>query len=104
MALYTIGDLHLSLGSDKTMEVFGVRTYRDVAELAFADCPAKTMLLQRLDVLNPDGPSYEKVQPPVQYEAHAQAAAEPSPSAADAPQAPAADAPQQEGVQSAGER
>ena len=23
MALYTIGDLHLSLGSDKTMEVFG---------------------------------------------------------------------------------
>ncbi|MCH3978095.1 MAG: ATP-dependent protease LonB [Candidatus Methanomethylophilus sp.] len=88
----------------KTMEVFGVRTYRDVAELAFADCPAKTMLLQRLDVLNPDGPSYEKVQPPVQYEAHAQAAAEPSPSAADAPQAPAADAPQQEGVQSAGER
>lgn len=31
MALYTIGDLHLSLGSDKTMEVFG-ETWRDYVE------------------------------------------------------------------------
>ncbi len=31
MALYTIGDLHLSLGSDKTMEVFG-EAWRDYVE------------------------------------------------------------------------
>ena len=31
MALYTIGDLHLSLGSDKTMEVFG-ESWRDYVE------------------------------------------------------------------------
>jgi Lon-like ATP-dependent protease len=50
----------------KTIELYGVRTYRDVAELAFVDCPAKEELLKRLDVLNPDGPTYVKVQPPAE--------------------------------------
>ena len=38
MALYTIGDLHLSLGSDKTMEVFGEawRDYVDRIREAFS--------------------------------------------------------------------
>ncbi|MCQ2079622.1 MAG: ATP-dependent protease LonB, partial [archaeon] len=38
-----------------TMKVYGMTTYRDVAEYAFEDCPAKDELLKKLDYLNPEG-------------------------------------------------
>ena len=53
----------------KTMDVYGVTTYRDVAEYAFVDCPEKTALLERLLPLNPDGKSTAfKLEPPKEYD------------------------------------
>lgn len=51
-----------------TMEVYGMSTYRDVAEYAFEDCPAKGELLKKLDYLNPDGSTAVKWIPPVEEE------------------------------------
>lgn len=51
-----------------TMEVYGMSTYRDVAEYAFEDCPAKEELLKKLDYLNPDGSTAVKWIPPVEEE------------------------------------
>ena len=36
MALYAIGDLHLSLGADKSMEVFGEAWQGDVGKIETA--------------------------------------------------------------------
>jgi hypothetical protein len=36
--------------------------------LACADCPEKDALLERLSDLNPDGPTYVKLEPPVEHE------------------------------------
>ena len=52
----------------KTMDVYSVSTIRDVIELACADCPEKDALLERLSDLNPDGPTYVKLEPPVDHE------------------------------------
>lgn len=51
-----------------TMEVYGMTTYRDVAEYAFEDCPAKDELLKKLDHLNPAGSTAVKWVPPVEKE------------------------------------
>ena len=51
-----------------TMEVYGMTTYRDVAEYAFEDCPAKDELLKKLDHLNPAGSTVVKWVPPVEKE------------------------------------
>ena len=51
-----------------TMEVYGMTTYRDVAEYAFEDCPAKDELLKKLDHLNPAGSTAVKWEPPVEKE------------------------------------
>ena len=52
----------------KTMSVYGMTTYRDVAEFAFEDCPAKYELLKKLDYLNPNGSTAVKLEPPVERE------------------------------------
>ena len=49
-----------------TMQVFGMTTYRDVAEYAFEDCEAKEELLKKLDYLNPNGSTAVKWVPPVE--------------------------------------
>lgn len=85
-----------------TMEVYGMSTYRDVAEYAFEDCPAKEELLKKLDYLNPDGSTAVKWIPPVeeefgkemakeeQIDKEFETAVEPSPTATvTEPQAPA---------------
>ncbi len=51
-----------------TMEVYGMTTYRDVAEYAFEDCPAKDELLKKLDHLNPAGSTAVKWEPPAEKE------------------------------------
>ncbi|MBQ4368943.1 MAG: hypothetical protein II805_04145, partial [Candidatus Methanomethylophilus sp.] len=51
-----------------TMQVYGMTTYRDVAEYAFEDCPAKDELLKKLDHLNPAGSTAVKWEPPVEKE------------------------------------
>ncbi len=51
-----------------TMTVYGMTTYRDVAEYAFDDCPAKDELLKKLDYLNPNGSTAVKLEPPVEME------------------------------------
>ena len=40
MALYTIGDLHLSLGSDKPMDIFGDRWQNYVEKKMTPPCSA----------------------------------------------------------------
>ena len=52
----------------KTMTVYGMTTYRDVAEYAFEDCPAKEELLKKLDYLNPNGSTAVKLEPVVEKE------------------------------------
>ena len=52
----------------KTMTVYGMTTYRDVAEYAFEDCPAKDELLKKLDYLNPNGSTAVKLEPVVEKE------------------------------------
>lgn len=53
----------------RTMEVYGVTTYRDVAEYAFVDCLEKTALMERLLPLNPDGKSTAfRLEPPKEHE------------------------------------
>lgn len=52
----------------KTMEIFTASTIRDVIELACVDCDEKTALLERMACLNPDGPTYAKIEPPVEHE------------------------------------
>lgn len=51
----------------KTMEIFTASTIRDVIELACVDCKEKKSLLKRMDVLNPDGPTWHKIEPPVEH-------------------------------------
>ena len=59
-----------------TMQVFGMTTYRDVAEYAFEDCEAKEELLKKLDYLNPNGSTAVKWVPPVEEEFTSQMAEE----------------------------
>ena len=51
-----------------TMEIYTVSTIRDVIELACVDCKEKKALLKRMDILNPDGPTYSKIEPPVAHD------------------------------------
>ena len=52
----------------KMMDVYTVSTIHDVIELACVDCPEKTALLERMAALNPDGPTWTKIEPPVEHE------------------------------------
>lgn len=52
----------------KTMEIFAASTIRDVIELACVDCDEKRALMERMDELNPDGPTWHKVEPPVEHD------------------------------------
>ena len=48
----------------KGMEIILVETIRDVFEYAFQDCPRKTEYLEKLERLNPQGSTAERLEPP----------------------------------------
>ena len=52
----------------ETLEIYLAETIRDVIELAFVDCPKKQKYLDRLAVLNPNGSTLTKLEPPAKYE------------------------------------
>ena len=52
----------------ETLEIYLAETIRDVIELAFVDCPKKQEYLDRLAVLNPNGSTLTKLEPPAKYE------------------------------------
>jgi transcriptional regulator with XRE-family HTH domain len=51
----------------ETLEIYLAETIRDVLELAFVDCPKKQEYLDKLAVLNPNGSTLTKLEPPAKY-------------------------------------
>ena len=51
----------------ETLEIYLAETIRDVLELALVDCPKKKEYLDKLAVLNPNGSTLEKLDPPAKY-------------------------------------
>ena len=50
----------------ESMEIYLAETIRDVLEIALVDCPKKQEYMDKLAVLNPEGSTVEKLDPPIQ--------------------------------------
>ena len=50
----------------ESMEIYLAETIRDVLEIALVDCPKKQEYMDKLAVLNPEGSTVEKLDPPLQ--------------------------------------